>query len=205
MCEASSYYYYSCISNSYLNTLSSNQSILMQVGVRNYHTELNQRGQYSALDCISNSAPQKRNLQALSSIRSSNRGRLSFPVGVRNYSTELTEREYSAIADKTLDQLTEFFDEYTEEILDSDVDVTFGNGVLTVCLGSKFGTYVINKQSPNKQIWLSSPIAGPRRYDYVTQGKLWVYSHDNKDIVSLIKEELNMYDPHRAVELQLDL
>ena len=32
----------------------------------------------------------------------------------------------------------------------------FQSGVLTLKLGSK-GTYVINKQPPNKQIWLSSP------------------------------------------------
>lgn len=31
-------------------------------------------------------------------------------------------------------------------------------GVLTLKLGDK-GTYVINKQPPNKQIWLSSPIS----------------------------------------------
>lgn len=31
------------------------------------------------------------------------------------------------------------------------------SGVLTVKLGDK-GTYVINKQPPNKQIWLSSPV-----------------------------------------------
>jgi hypothetical protein len=31
------------------------------------------------------------------------------------------------------------------------------SGVLTVKLG-KHGTYVINKQTPNRQIWLSSPI-----------------------------------------------
>ena len=30
------------------------------------------------------------------------------------------------------------------------------SGVLTLALGEK-GTYVINKQPPNKQIWLSSP------------------------------------------------
>lgn len=33
----------------------------------------------------------------------------------------------------------------------------FQDGVLTMQLGSH-GTYVINKQTPNKQIWLSSPI-----------------------------------------------
>lgn len=31
------------------------------------------------------------------------------------------------------------------------------SGVLTVRLGDR-GTYVLNKQPPNKQIWLSSPI-----------------------------------------------
>ena len=30
-------------------------------------------------------------------------------------------------------------------------------GVLTLKLPSSKGTYVINKQPPNKQIWLSSP------------------------------------------------
>lgn len=31
------------------------------------------------------------------------------------------------------------------------------SGVLTVKLGQK-GTFVINKQTPNRQIWLSSPV-----------------------------------------------
>jgi len=31
------------------------------------------------------------------------------------------------------------------------------DGVLTVKLG-EHGTYVINKQAPNRQMWLSSPI-----------------------------------------------
>ena len=35
-------------------------------------------------------------------------------------------------------------------------------GVLTLNLGSH-GTYVINKQAPNKQIWVSSPVSGPVR------------------------------------------
>jgi frataxin len=29
----------------------------------------------------------------------------------------------------------------------------------------KHGTYVINKQTPNRQVWLSSPVSGPFRYD----------------------------------------
>ena len=37
--------------------------------------------------------------------------------------------------------------------------------MLTVRLG-ELGTYVINKQTPNRQIWMSSPISGPVRYDW---------------------------------------
>lgn len=40
-------------------------------------------------------------------------------------------------------------------------------GVLTAVISEAFGTYVINKQAPNKQIWLSSPVSGPKRYDYI--------------------------------------
>ena len=45
----------------------------------------------------------------------------------------------------------------------SEADVTLASGVLTLALPDPFGTYVINKQSPNKQIWLSSPKSGPIR------------------------------------------
>ncbi len=39
-------------------------------------------------------------------------------------------------------------------------------GVLTLCFPPS-GTYVLNKQPPNRQIWLSSPVSGPKRFDYV--------------------------------------
>lgn len=45
----------------------------------------------------------------------------------------------------------------------------FSAGVLTVYIDGK-GTWVINKQPPNRQIWLSSPVSGPRRFDWVEAG-----------------------------------
>jgi len=36
-------------------------------------------------------------------------------------------------------------------------DFPFQNDVLTVKLGD-LGTYVLNKQTPNRQLWLSSPL-----------------------------------------------
>lgn len=66
------------------------------------------------------------------------------------------------------------------------------DGVLTVTLGSKHGTYVINRQSPNKQIWLSSPMSGPKRYDLVLKGGgYWAYKHDGVTLHQLLQEELS--------------
>lgn len=58
--------------------------------------------------------------------------------------------------------------------------------------------YVINKQPANKQIWLSSPISGPKRFDYrevnyngVRVGK-WVCGRDNTYLVQILNHELAM-------------
>lgn len=71
---------------------------------------------------------------------------------------------------------------------------------MTLTVADK-GTYVINKQPPNKQIWLSSPSSGPKRYDWCivgdTQGDKegtasgdWVYSRDGSTLNELFFEEL---------------
>ena len=62
------------------------------------------------------------------------------------------------------------------------------SGVLTVSLGSK-GTFVLNKQAPNKQIWSSSPLSGPVRYDW--QQGLWVYQRDGHELMQRFSSELS--------------
>ena len=61
-------------------------------------------------------------------------------------------------------------------------------GVLTLSLDSK-GTYVINKQAPNKQIWSSSPVSGPVRYDLVQ--RRWVYARDGHEMLQRLESELH--------------
>jgi frataxin len=71
-------------------------------------------------------------------------------------------------------------------------------GVMTI----KFphGDYVINKQPPNKQIWLSSPLSGPKRYDWVvisedqdskqdTATGGWIYLRDGTFLTELLYKE----------------
>lgn len=102
----------------------------------------------------------------------------------------LDESTYEKLAEETLDSLAEFFEDLGDQPCTSvDFDVTFGSGVLTVKLGGDKGTYVINKQTPNKQLWLSSPVSGPKRYDWT--GTNWVYTHDGISLHSLLEMELS--------------
>lgn len=61
----------------------------------------------------------------------------------------------------------------------------------------------MNKQPPNKQIWLSSPITGPKRYDWVVYGESmhqkadggigdWIYLRDGSSLTQLIRKELGV-------------
>ncbi len=72
--------------------------------------------------------------------------------------------------------------------------------MLTITYPS-IGTYVINKQPPNKQIWLSSPRSGPKRYDWVVIGDGqhqkegtaagdWIYLRDGTSLNDLFLKEL---------------
>nr|XP_020661313.1 frataxin, mitochondrial [Pogona vitticeps] len=102
----------------------------------------------------------------------------------------LDETTYEKLAEETLELLMDFFDDLPDKsFTPEDYDVSSGSGVLTVKLGGNMGTYVINKQTPNKQIWLSSPISGPKCYDWT--GKKWVYSHDGISLHELLVKELS--------------
>lgn len=46
------------------------------------------------------------------------------------------------------------------------------DGVLSIQL-AEAGTYVLNIQAPNRQIWLSSPISGPARYNFDNATRTW--------------------------------
>ncbi|PFH50748.1 hypothetical protein AMATHDRAFT_144376 [Amanita thiersii Skay4041] len=96
---------------------------------------------------------------------------------------------YHALSDATMDNLLESLEELLDGLGNSNYEVEYHSGVLTLSLGEK-GTYVINKQPPNKQIWLSSPFSGPKRYDYTEDADDWLYSRDSRSMGSLLNEEL---------------
>ncbi|KAK3343648.1 hypothetical protein B0T25DRAFT_614839 [Lasiosphaeria hispida] len=114
---------------------------------------------------------------------------------------EISDSEYHAVADEFMERLLNHLEEL-EDARD-DVDVEYSAGVLNIRFGPDIGTYVVNKQPPNKQIWLSSPKSGPKRYDYVLLGDgqndkqetacgEWLYLRDNSTIAQIFEDELGI-------------
>ncbi|KAG5959317.1 hypothetical protein E4U57_000760 [Claviceps arundinis] len=112
----------------------------------------------------------------------------------------LSERAYHELADLYLESVLSEFEQQQDSR--EDVDVEYSAGVMTITVANK-GTYVINKQPPNKQIWLSSPISGPKRYDWCVIGEgqtekegtgkgTWVYARDGVSLSELIFQELGV-------------
>lgn len=136
--------------------------------------------------------------------------------------TALEDEEYHTIADAWMNAINEQAEAMQEAREDVEVEYSVRNpllpamaftsgvsltwlclqqsGVLTLSLPSQ-GTYVLNKQPPNKQIWLSSPISGPKRYDWVLDGEgqhekegsgegEWVYLRDGSNLTELLRREI---------------
>ena len=80
---------------------------------------------------------------------------------------DFPELNFHKICDHTLEELSDALSTLDSEL--EDVDINLSQGVLSVNLGPDYNnkTWVINKQTPNRQIWWSSPISGPRRYEYI--------------------------------------
>lgn len=63
---------------------------------------------------------------------------------------------------------------------------------------------MLNKQPPNKQIWWSSPVSGPKRFDWVVSGESmhhkegggngdWIYLRDGTSLTELVRKELGVH------------
>ncbi|RYO83384.1 hypothetical protein DL766_010608 [Monosporascus sp. MC13-8B] len=114
----------------------------------------------------------------------------------------ITDAQYHELSDEYLDNLLSKFETAQDER--DDLDVEYSAGVMNINIGA-LGTYVINRQPPNKQIWLSSPISGPKRFDYVivsdgqdqkegTGTGGWVYLRDGTTLNEILVGETGV-DP----------
>jgi frataxin len=101
-----------------------------------------------------------------------------------------TESEYHSVADETLEDIQDAVEEALEGKGIPEFEVNYASGVLTLAM-PPHGTWVLNKQTPNQQIWWSSPVSGPRRYEY--EDGEWVFTRDDSHSMTLaqaLQEEL---------------
>ncbi|KAL4970798.1 frataxin family protein [Aspergillus stella-maris] len=118
----------------------------------------------------------------------------------------LTDHAYHEYSEHYLNILLSEVEVVQEE--GSDIDAEYSAGVLNIAVPG-VGTYVLNKQPPNKQIWLSSPISGPKQYDWVVEGDQmhekqdtrpfvngqWVCLRDGSNLTDLLNAELGLSLP----------
>jgi len=108
----------------------------------------------------------------------------------------LSEADFHAEADRTLNIMEQGVTEALENNVDG-LDISLAMGVLTIKLGDE-GTYVINKQTPNRQIWWSSPLSGPKRYEYKPSptsgggsgGGVWRSTREGDELLDSLRLEL---------------
>ncbi|KAJ5662738.1 Frataxin [Penicillium macrosclerotiorum] len=120
--------------------------------------------------------------------------------------TPLSEEEYREYSEHYFNVLLAELEKAQEE--GSDVEAEYSAGVLNISVPA-IGTFVLNKQPPNKQIWLSSPISGPKRYDWIVEGDRmyekqdsrpfvhgqWIYLRDGSNLTELLNSELTLQLP----------
>lgn len=102
--------------------------------------------------------------------------------------TNLSPEEYHAEADEFLESLQDDLEALSQKYPESVPEVELSQGVMQLELG-RLGSYVINKQPPNKQIWLASPVSGPNRFD-LYKGE-WISLRDGSKLLDVLNREVN--------------
>ena len=103
--------------------------------------------------------------------------------------SEIADGDYHQAADSAMEAMTDYFEALIEDLgddvrgSDSEYSVSFAcvNDDLAQLVGRRVSltlrigddTYVINKQPPNKQIWLSSPKSYVADYDCLVFDRSW--------------------------------
>ncbi|CAK92207.1 unnamed protein product (macronuclear) [Paramecium tetraurelia] len=98
------------------------------------------------------------------------------------FCTEFTTTQFLKLSNLQLSSLNDKIENF------ENVETSFSDGVLNVHLPNG-KSFVINRQTPNKQLWYSSPISGPQRFNYVN-GK-WVNSKQ-EEIEKQLLNEINL-------------
>ena len=98
----------------------------------------------------------------------------------------MDEADFLSLANATLADMMERLDAAVGDVMDIDLQ----DGVLTIEIDDG-GQYVVNKQAPMQQIWVSSPISGAGHFDYDHDRRIWVNSRSGAELINLLAEEIS--------------
>jgi frataxin len=113
-----------------------------------------------------------------------------------------TEAEYSSIADESLETIQDAVDDALDAT-SIEYEIENAAGVLTLKM-PPHGTWVINKQTPNQQIWWSSPLSGPKRFEYDPESGEWFSTKDGLYLGPFLVQELRHFYP-KLEEFEIDV
>jgi frataxin len=99
-----------------------------------------------------------------------------------------TDATYDAKADDFIEAVSTAMEPFMDEDGSPVDDISLSAGVLNI--ETKRGTFVLNKQAPRKQLWLSSPLSGPSHYDMSADGTAWTCDKKGTDLSEKLCTEL---------------
>eukprot|EP00310_Coccolithus_braarudii_P015017 CAMPEP_0183353504 /NCGR_PEP_ID=MMETSP0164_2-20130417/33290_1 /TAXON_ID=221442 /ORGANISM="Coccolithus pelagicus ssp braarudi, Strain PLY182g" /LENGTH=150 /DNA_ID=CAMNT_0025526179 /DNA_START=17 /DNA_END=469 /DNA_ORIENTATION=+ len=102
---------------------------------------------------------------------------------------------YHRVSESTLQNLQEVLENFADSNRDADVDVDYAADVLSFNVGER--AFVVNKQAPNKQLWLSSPVRGPLRYDFCMSDAAWLNTRDQHELLVALADDVEHLCGHR--------
>lgn len=114
-----------------------------------------------------------------------------------------SESEYHPIADDALATIQDAIDDVLDSKTGIDYEISVASGVLTLSL-PPHGTWVINKQTPNQQLWWSSPLSGPKRFEYDDDDHVWISTKDGLALGPLLVQEIRHVLPGME-EFEIDV
>ncbi|EDN10304.1 predicted protein [Histoplasma mississippiense (nom. inval.)] len=118
--------------------------------------------------------------------------------------TPLTEEQYREYVEDYFNVLLTKVEQMQEN--GSDVEAEYSGRRTQHHCPQTLASTCLTSNPPNKQIWLSSPVSGPKRYDWVDQGDhmdekegtrefikgQWIYLRDGSNLTTLLNKELGL-------------
>jgi len=97
----------------------------------------------------------------------------------------IDSKAFEIHAEIVLHDLFEQIDDALGDVMDVDLE----GGILTIELAGG-GLYVINKQAPNMEIWVSSPLSGALHFKFDEQQKSWIDTRAGGGLYDLLSREM---------------